>query len=130
MILDQDKARVENRYSHLKRRAKSQDMIMKHLGTRASEGENTDVYFDNFELTGSDFKTVFYNIFTMTFDLVLYIVMIIYLWGGSVALWTVIAGLSGASVILFYLLATKIMDTIYMIKLIKLRKQKVTKSLA
>lgn len=124
MITDQNQARGLKRYKQLKLRAEASGLAMKHLGVKQSEGEDTHHYFDNFELTSTPLKTVFYNIFTLAFDVILYIGLISYLWTPSTAMWVVILALSGASVIFLFLLITKLLEVRMMIKVMKQNKRK------
>lgn len=124
MIVDQNQARSVNRYKQLTTRAEAKDKVMKHIGTKDQTGENIDVYFDNVELTTSTWKTVFYNIFTLAFEAILWIAAIVYFWSPEILFWSMLAPILGFSVIFFYLSLNKIGDIIVMMKMIKNNKKK------
>lgn len=111
-------------YNELKQRAESSNLGMKHLGVKSSDGEATSHYFDNFEITRAPLKTVLYNIFTLAFDAVIYIGLMMHLWSPSTAMWVIVLTLSGASVVFLYLLITKLLEVRIIMKVMRKNKKK------
>lgn len=124
MITDQNHAKGLKLFKLLKMQAKSSNTEVKHLGENSSDGEAISHYFDNFEITSTPLKTVLYNIFTLAFDAVIYIGLMMHLWSPSTAMWVVVLALSGASVVFLYLLITKLLEVRIIMKAMRKNKKK------